>query len=105
MLSHMAEMDNVVLGSKGFLFILETMGPPKNLLVPHFLEDTNRKQWVMANNVNPNLDQRMSRGHFKNIFFWLIFFLRCGCPNFVVISCLFFFLSPILGRGEKNFLC
>jgi len=44
----MAEMDNVVLGSKGFLIILETMGPPKHLLVPHFLEDTKRKPWVMA---------------------------------------------------------
>jgi hypothetical protein len=45
----MGEMDNVVLGSKGFLFILETMGPPKKPIGTQiFGGDQEKKSWVMA---------------------------------------------------------
>ncbi len=77
----MAEMDNVVLGSKGFLFILETMGPPnKPIGTPFFGGDQEKTVGhgprAMAHNVNPNLDQRMSHRHFYNNNFLVNFFFE-----------------------------
>ncbi len=62
---------------KAYLHSRSCVGGPKNLLAPHFLDETNRKPWAMVHSINPNLDQRMNHMHFYNKCF-LVFFLFFG---------------------------